>query len=345
MKFFTLIFLLCALPVSALASEPVSRRDGFLLLWQSINRPAYEASITPFKDVKEGENGYLEITYAKSRKFFDKATVFRPDDPILLEDALLWLFRSRNIDERTEIEKSDLDRLLAKYPIAQRRGDQIIESREMLLELMRLLDTSLMEEVHSVSFYADDFHGKTTAFGEIFDMDDVSAAHRSFPHNTLVHVTNIENGKTITVRINDRGPYVDGRDMDLSKAAFELISPISRGVIRARFRRIGDKDLVDECSDKPRRYQRRVTRDVRFHRGVPHTLTLGESLFLGSNRYFVVRGITYPDGHKDRLQDFVGPKERFRFVPSMSGEYTILIGTVEGRIREMTMRVSSCGGS
>ena len=284
----------------------------------------------------------MEITYAKSRKFFDEESVFRPEDPLTQDDALLWLFRSRNIEERPDIEKSDLDEFLAKYPIAQRRGDSVIESREQLLDLMRSLDTLLIEEIHLVSFYADDFHGKGTAFGETFDMEEISAAHRSFPQDTLVQVTNIENRESITVRINDRGPYVDGRDMDLSKAAFERISPISRGVIRATFRRMGDRDMVDECSEQPRRYQRRITRDVRFHRGVPHTLSLGESLYLGSNRYFVMRGITYPDGHTERLQDFIGPKERYRFMPSLSGEYRFLIGTKEGRMRELLMRVHSC---
>lgn len=343
MKFVTLLFLLCAFPVSALASGPVSRRDGFLLLWQSIHRMAYETSTEPFKDLREEEEGFLEITYAKNRKFFNVETMFRPDDPLELETALLWLFRTRNVEERPDMEHADLDRLLTKYPIAQSRRDVFIESREQLLELMRSLDTLLMEETHLVSFYADDFHGKGTAFGETFDMEEISAAHRSFPHNTLVQVTNMENGKSVTVRVNDRGPYVDGRDMDLSKAAFEKISPVSRGVIQATLRRLGDKDMVDECSDRPRRYQRRITRDVRFHRGVPHRLTLGESLYLGSNRYFVVRGITYPDGHTVRLQDFVGPEERYRFMPSMSGDYIFLIGTKDGRRREMFMRVSSCG--
>ncbi|PIR53555.1 hypothetical protein COU76_00550 [Candidatus Peregrinibacteria bacterium CG10_big_fil_rev_8_21_14_0_10_49_10] len=204
------------------------------------------------------------------------------------------------------------------------------------------LDTLLIEEVHTVSYYADDFHGKTTAFGEKFDMEDFTAAHRSFPEDTLVQVTNVENRKSVTVRVNDRGPYVEGRDMDLSRAAFEKIAPISQGVLHATFRRLGDVDLVGECEDVPRTYQRRITRDVRFHRGIPHTFSLGETLFLGSNRYFVVRGITFPDGASIRVQDFVGPRERFQFTPSVTGEYRFLVGTVQGNQREMVMSVSSC---
>lgn len=343
MRIFLGVLIGIAFPLSTFAAEPLSRKDGFLLLWQSIRRPAYETSYTtPFTDVSENDDGYLEITYAKSRKFFDEATKFYPNDALTHTDALLWLFRSRNVDERPDVEYEDLPRFLEKYPIAELRGDALIQDRSQLLSLMLALDTLLVEEVHTTSYYADDFHGKGTAFGETFDMTAITAAHRSLPHNTLVQVTNVKNEKSVTVRINDRGPYVDGRDMDLSKAAFESISPLSRGVIQATYRRLGDKDLIDTCSKKPQKYQKRITRDVRFHRGIPHTMELGNSLYLGSNKHFVVRGILHPDGHFMRIQDFVGPKERFRFMPSMSGNYTFLLGTVEGRLREMSMAVSSC---
>lgn len=309
-----------------------------------MNRPALETGVDPFHDVAPESEGYLELTYAKDRKFFEEeGERFRPEDPLSFDDALLWLLRTRNVDELPNMQQADIDRLLQKYPIAQRKPDAVVESREQLLELMRMLDALLLEEVHEVSFYGDEFHGQGTAFGETFDMNALTAAHRSFPHNTLVEVTNTENGKSVTVRVNDRGPYVEGRDMDLSRAAFEKISPVSRGVIQATFRRLGDRDLVDLCADRPRRYQRRITRDVRFHRGVPHTFTLGESLHLGSNRTFVVRGITYPDGSSVRVQDFVAPGESFHFVASQPGEYRFLLGTAEGRRREMTMVVSACG--
>jgi len=331
-------------PVSAAlaAEDSILRKDGFLLIWESIRRPAFDTSYTtPFTDVSEEEEGFQEITYAKNRKFFDEETEFHPHDLLSQRDALLWIFRSRNVDERPDVEHEDLSRFLEKYPIAT-LDESMILSRSQLLEYMRALDALLAEEVHETSYYAADFHGKGTAFGETFNMEDLTAAHRSFPHNTLVRVTNVENGKSVVVRINDRGPYVDGRDMDLSKAAFERIASASQGVIRATYLRLGDKDLIDMCSDKPKRYQKRITRDVRFHRGIPHTMELGDSLYLGSSAYFVVRGIDFPDGNFMRIQDFVSPKERYRFMPSMVGEYTFFIGTTEGRLREMVMTVSSC---
>ena len=82
---------------------PISRRDGFLLIWSAIHRPAEETGKKPFEDVRDGDRGFLEITYAKARGFFsdadgNDAEKFRPDDPLSLEAALLWLFRTRNLE-------------------------------------------------------------------------------------------------------------------------------------------------------------------------------------------------------------------------------------------------------
>ncbi len=73
------------------------------------------------------------------------------------------------------------------------------------------------------SFYSDDFHGKKTANGEVFDMHKLTAAHRSFPFNTKVRVTNLDNGKSCVVRVNDRGPFKLERIMDLSLGAAEVL--------------------------------------------------------------------------------------------------------------------------
>ena len=79
------------------------------------------------------------------------------------------------------------------------------------------------------SFYADKFHGRKTANGEIFNMYDFTAAHKTLPFNTILKVTNIANGKNVTVRVNDRGPFVQGREIDLSKAAAQKLDMISEG--------------------------------------------------------------------------------------------------------------------
>ncbi|MGB2869936.1 MAG: septal ring lytic transglycosylase RlpA family protein [Bacteroidota bacterium] len=84
------------------------------------------------------------------------------------------------------------------------------------------------------SYYAQDFHGKQAANGEIFDMNDLTAAHRTFPFGTKIRVTNLENKLQVVVRVNDRGPYVEGRLIDLSLGAAKQINLIKTGTTRVR---------------------------------------------------------------------------------------------------------------
>ena len=77
--------------------------------------------------------------------------------------------------------------------------------------------------------------GETTANGEPFDPDGLTAAHKTFAFNTRVKVTNAANGKSVIVRINDRGPFVDGRCLDLARGAFEQIASLGAGVITVRY--------------------------------------------------------------------------------------------------------------
>lgn len=73
------------------------------------------------------------------------------------------------------------------------------------------------------SFYGREFHGRKTANGETFDMEAMTAAHRTLPFGTMIRVTNLKNGQSVTVRINDRGPFVEGRLIDLSQGAAKKI--------------------------------------------------------------------------------------------------------------------------
>jgi rare lipoprotein A len=91
------------------------------------------------------------------------------------------------------------------------------------------LETERRIEEGAASWYGPNFHGKKTANGEIYDMNKLTAAHRTLPFNSLVKVVNTRNGKSVTVRINDRGPYVDNRIIDLSKKAAEQLQMIQSG--------------------------------------------------------------------------------------------------------------------
>jgi rare lipoprotein A len=84
------------------------------------------------------------------------------------------------------------------------------------------------------SYYAEEFNGRTTSSGEVFDMNDLTAAHRTLPFNTLVKVTNLESQLAVTVRINDRGPFKDDRIIDLSYEAARRIGMIPKGTAPVR---------------------------------------------------------------------------------------------------------------
>ncbi|MEY8759763.1 septal ring lytic transglycosylase RlpA family protein [Chryseobacterium tongliaoense] len=81
------------------------------------------------------------------------------------------------------------------------------------------------------SYYHDKFNGRKTASGEIFDNSKFTAANRTLPFGTTIKVTNLNNGKEVIVRINDRGPFHSSRALDMSKAAFDEIGNISHGTI------------------------------------------------------------------------------------------------------------------
>ncbi|WP_435206091.1 septal ring lytic transglycosylase RlpA family protein [Micromonospora sp. bgisy143] len=86
------------------------------------------------------------------------------------------------------------------------------------------------------SFYSD---GQLTANGESFNPNELTAAHKTLPFNTKVRVTNPSNGKSVVVRINDRGPFIDGRCLDLSRAAFATIASVDVGALTVRYEVLG----------------------------------------------------------------------------------------------------------
>jgi rare lipoprotein A len=97
------------------------------------------------------------------------------------------------------------------------------------------------------SWYGPDFHGRPTSSGEIFDMNAFTCAHREYPFGTKLKVTNISNNKTVSCLVNDRGPFVEGRDLDLSYAAAKEIDLIGTGICEVRIEYIGrDTSYIKE---------------------------------------------------------------------------------------------------
>jgi rare lipoprotein A len=91
------------------------------------------------------------------------------------------------------------------------------------------------------SFYAEAFHGRTTANGETFDMNAMTCAHKTLPFGTILRVTNLDNDRDVTVRVNDRGPYISGRIIDLSKGAARSIDMIDSGTANVLIEVVGSE--------------------------------------------------------------------------------------------------------
>ncbi len=102
------------------------------------------------------------------------------------------------------------------------------------------------DEVGIASWYGEKFHGLTTANGETYNMYAMTAAHTTLPMPSLVRVTNLENGKSVTVRVNDRGPFVKKRIIDLSYAAAKALGMIQHGTARVRVQTIKSADVGNE---------------------------------------------------------------------------------------------------
>lgn len=91
-------------------------------------------------------------------------------------------------------------------------------------------------EVGIASWYGPGFQGKRTANGEVYDMYGISAAHKTLPFGTIVKVVDLDTGKSVVVRINDRGPFIAGRIIDLSKGAAEKLGIIGKGIAHVGLR-------------------------------------------------------------------------------------------------------------
>ncbi|HCY75222.1 MAG TPA: hypothetical protein DHV28_04830 [Ignavibacteriales bacterium] len=88
------------------------------------------------------------------------------------------------------------------------------------------------------SWYGPGFHGQKTANGEVYNQNSFTAAHKSLKFGTLLKITNLKNNRSVVVRINDRGPYIQGRDLDLSKAAALELGMVRRGVAKIKVEEI-----------------------------------------------------------------------------------------------------------
>ena len=109
--------------------------------------------------------------------------------------------------------------------------------KKIILLLAFIFLTSFDNDISKASYYGKKHHGKKTASGEIFDMNKSTAAHKKLKFGTIVKVTSIATNKSVLVRINDRGPFIKGRDLDLSRAGFiQLAGSTTKGILKVKYK-------------------------------------------------------------------------------------------------------------
>jgi rare lipoprotein A len=123
---------------------------------------------------------------------------------------------------------------LALLSVATGCASRTPPRREASAPSARVEKAPALEQIGTASWYGRGFHGRKTASGERFNMNDLTAAHRTLPLGTRVVVTNLRTGRSVKVRINDRGPYVKGRKIDLSHAAARRIGITKKGVAKVK---------------------------------------------------------------------------------------------------------------
>jgi rare lipoprotein A len=134
--------------------------------------------------------------------------------------------------ERREVKKEVAKKERAEIPAPETKGDKI-EKRE-----------TKVVQYGIASWYGDDFHGKPTSSGEIYDMYQITCAHNTFPLGTMVMVTNLENERSLELKVNDRGPFVKERIIDLSYAAARILGIWEKGTAFVKIEAVGP--LIEE---------------------------------------------------------------------------------------------------
>ncbi|WP_064606812.1 septal ring lytic transglycosylase RlpA family protein [Streptobacillus moniliformis] len=134
--------------------------------------------------------------------------------------------------ENVEVKKNDIKELMSE--LKENEFDINMDVKEQSQPVEEEMIETEIYQTGIASYYGERWNGRKTANGEIFDTWKVSAAHKKLPFGTKVKVINLSNGKSVIVRINDRGPYIKGRVIDLSKAAFKEIENFDKGITKVK---------------------------------------------------------------------------------------------------------------
>lgn len=215
--------------------------------------------IPSFADVKSEDWFYDSVVEAWQngliKGYFDK--LFHPEKTINIAESLkITLLReNQGLPEKVTVrpyEDVPIDIWFAPYAQVSKERTLFLESRNkkflypdaamdrgFFAELLyRIIKSSQGSRFARATWYSDSLANNSTASGEPYDPKKYTAAHKTLPFGTRLLVTNMANGKNVEVKINDRGPYASGIDLDLSRSAFESIASASTGIITVEFRKI-----------------------------------------------------------------------------------------------------------
>jgi len=138
-------------------------------------------------------------------------------------------YRTKPVTQKpTDKPKSDKPKSIE--PKSTEKKDKPIPVPDLPIDPTRI--NTKPYQIGYSSYYAHKFHGRLTANGETFDMNGLSAAHRELPLGTIIRVTHLGNGNSVTLKVNDRGPFVEGRILDLSLGAARELDMIEAGVAK-----------------------------------------------------------------------------------------------------------------
>lgn len=182
----------------------------------------------------------------------------------------------------------------------------------------------------TASWYGSEFHGRPTASGEIFNMYAMTAAHREYPFGTRLRITNPENNKSVIVTVNDRGPFVSGRDIDLSYGAAKKIGIVRKGVAKVWMEYLGrDMFYVKKVSFMPAISSGPLTIQVGSFLEKSNAYRLKRSLELRYGNVYITRayinGKTY---YRVRIGEFKDRESAYSFAKRLAFEgYSTFITT------------------
>jgi len=182
--------------------------------------------LSPVVHAEEGTPSVIELRRAQ-REIMRELRKER-HQPSKLSQLREELEEIRAVMKALREERRQQRREVRKRKLALRKLQRVEEPASPAAEEP---STASRTEHGKASYYADKFNGRTTASGAIFSNNSLTAAHKTLPFGTRVKVTNPDNGNSVEVVINDRGPFVAGRVIDLSSAAFARLDSLSRGVI------------------------------------------------------------------------------------------------------------------